>query len=461
MAGADAAVQALREALKVSPENVPLRRHLAETLLGQGRPAEAEAEYREALALAPSDALLKLGLASAFQQQGKHSHALVIVEDLAKSPDAPGRAFVLLARLLAAAGDAPRAAAHYRRGVEADPLAADAELGARLGVAAPIPDEGEDDDEEDEDSDSEVVGGRARSTWDAPADEPPPVELERPKVAFADVGGMESVKEEIRAKIIHPLAHPELYKAYGKAAGGGILLYGPPGCGKTHLARATAGEIHAGFLAVGIHDILDMWIGRSEQNLHELFDSARRNRPCVLFFDEVDALAASRSDLRASGGRQLVNQFLAELDGVDSSNDGVLILAATNAPWHLDAAFRRPGRFDRIVFVPPPDQPARAAILRIQCRGKPVQDVDYDHLAKKTDAFSGADLKAVVDLAVEAKLREAMKAGLPQPLATKDLLAAASQVKPSAREWFGTARNYALYANQGGIYDDILKYLKM
>jgi SpoVK/Ycf46/Vps4 family AAA+-type ATPase len=181
----------------------------------------------------------------------------------------------------------------------------------------------------------------------------------------------------------------------------------------------------------------------------------------VLFFDEVDALAASRTDLKTSGGRHLINQFLSELDGVEHSNEGVLVLAATNAPWHLDPAFRRPGRFDRILFVPPPDAPARASILRLLCRGKPVQDVDYDHIAKKTENLSGADLQAVVDLAVEAKLREAMKTGIPKPLVTKDLLTAAGTVRPSTREWFSTARNHALYSNQGGIYDDILKYLKI
>jgi SpoVK/Ycf46/Vps4 family AAA+-type ATPase len=204
-----------------------------------------------------------------------------------------------------------------------------------------------------------------------------------------------------------------------------------------------------------------MWIGQSERNLHEVFEKARGHKPCVLFFDEVDALGASRADLRHTTGRQLINQFLAEMDGVRDSNDGVLILAATNAPWHLDPAFRRPGRFDRILFVPPPDGPARAGILRILLRGKPAQDVDVEALAKKTEHFSGADLKAVVDLAVEAKLREAMKAGVPKPLTTKDLKDAAATVRPSTREWFSTARNYALYSNQGGLYDDILKFLKL
>jgi SpoVK/Ycf46/Vps4 family AAA+-type ATPase len=165
--------------------------------------------------------------------------------------------------------------------------------------------------------------------------------------------------------------------------------------------------------------------------------------------------------MRQSAGRQLINQFLSELDGVSSSNEGVLILAATNAPWHLDPAFRRPGRFDRVLFVPPPDPPARAEILRILCRNKPVENIDYDHLARKAKDFSGADLKATVDMAIEAKLRDAMRDGVTKPLSTKDLLAAAKKIRPSTKEWFSTARNYALYSNQGGIYDEILKYMNV
>ena len=444
MAG-DSTLQMLREALRLSPENIPLRRALAEGLLGQGFPEQAEAEFREALTLAPEDSGLKLGLANAFLQQGKHGLAAVILEDLSRKPDAPPLARVLYARILFHSGEVSEAVRQYRRGVDADPEVADRELAERLGIR-------------DEPDDDPVVDGQVRASWQE-AGPDADIEIERPSLGFDDVGGMDALKEEIRIKIIHPLNFPDLYKAYGKSVGGGILLYGPPGCGKTYLARATAGEINAGFLAVGINDVLEMWIGNSERNLHALFEQARANAPCVLFFDEVDALAASRADLRTSGGRQLINQFLSELDGINGRNDGVLILAATNAPWHLDPAFRRPGRFDRILFVPPPDAPARAAILRLLCRGKPVQGVDYDQLAKKTDGLSGADLKSIVDLAVEAKLREAMKAGVPKPLTTKDL--ASQVVKPSTREWFSTARNYALYSNQGGIYDDIIKYMKL
>jgi transitional endoplasmic reticulum ATPase len=442
----DAALAALREALKLSPDNIPLRQHLAELLMGLTRYAEAAQEYRQALALSPDHQGLKLGLAKAFLQDGKNSQAMVVVEDLLKQRDAPAAAHVVHAKLLVKAGDIERAVRVYKEALQLDPSAADPDLAAQLGVNA--------------DEESDVFDGRVRAAWEEPGGGSDAT-VERPKIDFADVGGMESVKDEVRMKIIHPMTHPELYKAYGKAIGGGILLYGPPGCGKTHLARATAGEVKAGFIAVGINDVLEMWIGSSERNLHETFERARSNTPCVLFFDEVDALGASRSDLRQSSGRQLINQFLSEMDGVQSANDGLLILAATNAPWHLDSAFRRPGRFDRILFVPPPDAPARAGILRILLKNKPTKDVDCEQVAKKTDHFSGADLKAVVDVAIEAKLREAMKAGVPQPMTTKDLLAAAATIKPSTKEWFATARNYALYSNQGGIYDDILKYMKI
>ncbi|NJL63696.1 MAG: AAA family ATPase [Methylacidiphilales bacterium] len=441
-------VRALREALKLSPDNIPLRQHLAEMLLSVGQFEEAEQEYRQALALKPEQTELKLGLAKAFYQQGKHSQALVIVEDFVKRSDSPPLAYLLHARLLLNSGAVKQAVNQYRQAIALDPAIADLDFAMLLGIT-------------DEVNTNSIVNGKIRSVV---GDDTPFLDdsiLERPEISFQDVGGMDAVKDEIRLKIIYPLSQPELYKAYGKTIGGGILLYGPPGCGKTYLARATAGEINSSFISVGINDVLDMWLGNSERNLHEIFEQARYNQPCVLFFDEVDALAANRTDLRQSSSRMVINQFLSELDGVKSSNEGVLILAATNAPWHLDSAFRRPGRFDRILFVPPPDVAARVATLRLLCNGKPVEEIDYEHVSKKTDNFSGADLKAVVDVAVERKLQEAMKMGIPKPLSTKDLISAAASLKPSTKEWFATARNYALYANEGGLYDDILKYLKI
>lgn len=446
--GGDDTIRALREALSHSPDNIPLREHLASTLASYGRFDEAEREYREAVTAAPASASLKLGLARVYFQQAKLSQAAVVLEGLMKGPSIAPAARLLYARVLHRSGDRERAAHHYRTAVEQDASFADPALASELDVSA----SGQPAWEPEEDREripAQPTPARSR------------MEIEKPKVDFSSVGGMEGVKDEVRLKIIYPLQKPDLYKAYGKAVGGGILLYGPPGCGKTHLARATAGEVNAKFMAVGISDVLNMWMGESERNLHEVFEQARSNTPCVLFFDEVDALGASRTDLRQSAGRQLVNQFLSELDGVSSSNEGVLILAATNAPWHMDSAFRRPGRFDRIVFVPPPDEPARASILRISLTGKPTDMVDCEQIAKKTDGFSGADIKSVVDHAIEAKLRAALSTGRPEPLTTKDLLAAVKFVKPTAREWFSAAKNHALYANQAGIYDPVLEYLKI
>lgn len=448
MAGKDDAVDALREALGVSPENVPLRLHLADTLLRSGRPGDAEAEFRLALHFQPGHPGAQLGLAAAFFQLGKLGEAVVLVEALIETePSAP--ALVLYARLLLAEGRDQDAADRYRAALELDPAGADPDLSDRLEPLFPAADE-------PEDGPGDPIAVPADAESDGPL-----IEIERPSVTFADIGGMERVKDEIRMKIIHPIEHAELFRAYGKAIGGGILLYGPPGCGKTHLARATAGEINASFLAVGLSDVLNMWLGVSEQRLHAIFEQARRRAPCVLFFDEVDALGASRSSFSNNAGRNVVNQFLQELDGVQAANDGVLILAATNTPWHVDAAFRRPGRFDRVLFVPPPDEGARAAILRIHVKGKPVLEIDFDRVARSTNGFSGADLRAVVDIAVEGKIRSAMRDGVPRPLGTKDLVAAAKAVKASTQEWFATARNYALHANQGGAYDDVLAYLGM
>jgi len=203
-----------------------------------------------------------------------------------------------------------------------------------------------------------------------------------------------------------------------------------------------------------------MWLGNSEKQLASYFDLARERKPCVLFFDEVDALGAKRSDMKQSAGRNVINQFLSELDGIHANNDGVLIIGATNVPWHLDTAFRRPGRFDRIIFVPPPDAAGREAILKLKLEGKPLGQIDFAKIAKKAKDFSGADLNAVVDIAIEGILEEAIKTGTPRPIGTKDLLRGVDAHKASTGEWFTTAKNYAMFANKGGLYDDILKYLK-
>jgi SpoVK/Ycf46/Vps4 family AAA+-type ATPase len=477
MAADPSQVDSLREALAHSPDNVPLRQLLAETLLALARHDEAEQEFRAALSRAPRQKRLQVGLAQAFFAGGKFDECAVLVEALLKSVDAPPRAHLLDARLKARSGDVGARAA-YDRALAADPSLRDTAFESELPAAAPpsaprrapprrVPATGEEPDtkgphdgpeEGDGEGDGDERAAPPAASTANDADERAWL-VERPETTFADVGGMDDLKDEIRMKILLPLEQPELFSAYGKKAGGGILLFGPPGCGKTHLARATAGEAKCGFLAVGIHEVLDMWMGQSEKKLHSLFEQARRRAPCILFFDEVDALGASRSDLRQSALRTTINQFLAELDGMQAKNEGVLVLAATNAPWQIDPAFRRPGRFDRVLFVPPPDDAARAAVVRVLLRGKPAGAVDAEQVAKRTKGWSCADLAGAVDAAVEAKLRAALKGGARSAITTDALLAALTSRQPTTGEWLQTARNFAVFANEGGQYDDVLRYL--
>jgi transitional endoplasmic reticulum ATPase len=432
----DNTINNLREALQFSPGNIPLKQHLAEMLLKANRLEEAEQEYRELLALTSSEKV-KTGLAHVYFLQKEYSKCNVILESIAQ-PDF--ETLLLHARALLKENALSRAIDVYKKALALNPGFQDDELDGQLRVnSISSSDFDLDDDEEDEDSPF----------------------IQKPDITFADVGGMEQVKKEIELKIIKPLQHPELYKAYGKKMGGGILLYGPPGCGKTYLARATAGQVNARFISVGLSDILDMWVGNSEKNLHNIFELARENAPCVLFFDEIDALGASRSDMKQSSGRHLINQFLQELDGIDNDNEGILIMGATNTPWHLDAAFRRPGRFDRILFIPPPDDVARESIFKLKLNGKPTDAIDYAGLAQKTQSYSGADIEAVIDIAIEEKLEAAFTDGVPHPITTKDLLNACKKHKASTLEWFSTAKNFALYANDSGLYDDILTYMKI
>ena len=234
-----------------------------------------------------------------------------------------------------------------------------------------------------------------------------------------------TLKEEIRLKIIHPLTHAELYQAYGKSIGGGILLYGPPGCGKTYLARATAGEVKADFLAVGINDILDMWIGQSERNLHEMFEQARGHGLRAVL---RRGRCPGRQPLRPApepAAVCIINQFLAELDGVQSCNEGRADpggdersvaprsgLSPARAASTASCSCRRPTS-----RLAPPSCASSAAASR-------VQEIDYDNLGEEDRRLFGADLKAVVDQAIEQKLREAMKEAVPKPLTTRTWSAA-------------------------------------
>jgi len=457
-------LESLKQALAASPGNVPLRLLLAGAFLEHFQLDESREQYEEAVRIDPGNIDARLGVVNVVNLQGRTSEAVVRLEQICRDAPDHAPAWMMRARLALQEGAGAEARTHYEQAVTQNPSLADPELLKRIEEAggahspdgaAPVPlptgagfGEAQLDPEETDGFDP----GR-------PFDDIGLEYSEEPNSDFSNVGGMEDVKENIRMKILYPLQNKELFEAYGKKAGGGVLLYGPPGCGKTLISKATAGEMEAKYISLGLHQILDMWIGGSEKRLHEIFEFARAHAPAVLFFDEVDALAADRKDMRTSASRTLINQFLAELDGDNGDNDGVLVLGATNAPWHLDSAFLRPGRFDRIVFVPPPDQPAKEAIMRIMAEGKPVCELDPRTLAAKMKDFSGADIKAVFDEAIEDALTEAMKSGKIVPVSPKQLMKAAKKTKPSTRKWFESAKNYALYSNQSGFYDDVLEYL--
>jgi AAA+ superfamily predicted ATPase len=402
--------RALERALADDPGNAALRLHLGGLLVMGGDPAAALEHAQAVLAGQPD-----------------HADALTIAREAAQ-----------------ALGDSVRAEAYGRLlGLAPGPAAAPPAMPERRGERERAAErEGRDDDRDGPDDDEHHV---------------PPL---RPGVTLADVGGLEDVKARLDAAFLAPLRNPELQRFYGTTLRGGLLLYGPPGCGKTFLARAVAGELGAAFFSLGISDVLDMYIGESERRLHEAFALARRHAPCVLFLDELDALGQKRSQMRNNAGRNTVNQLLAELDGIDADNDGLFVLAATNHPWDVDTALRRPGRLDRTVLVLPPDEPAREAILGGALASRPSEGVDVAKLARRTEGCSGADLVHLVETAAEAAIQESIRTGELAPITQDQLDGARREVRPSTGPWFSTAYNYALYANDGGEYDDLLAYIR-
>lgn len=428
-------IKELKQALAVSPNNQYLLNMLVNKMEKYvAYDEELEEVLQKALKQSPNSVPLKEKLINLYFRQDKLSICLIIAEELGDLSPLQSNTQSNIAKSYLREGNMGEARNIYQNLIGQYKNFSDEELdGAfRLGTAP--------QEETLNEEDAKL--------------------LSKPSINFKDVGGMERIKREIDLKIIKPLENADLYASYGKKVGGGILLYGPPGCGKTFIAKATAGEINANFINITLNDILDMWIGQSEKNLNKYFELARRKKPCVLFFDEVDALGAKRSDMRQSAGKNVINQFLAELDGIEANNDGLLIIGATNAPWHLDSAFLRPGRFDRVIFVPPPDDTSKEAILQLKLKDKPQKNINYSKIARKSKDFSGADLNAVIDIAVETIIEQALQTGTPKPIETNDLLQAIKKHRASTTEWFTTARNYALFANKSGLYDEVLKYIK-
>ncbi len=413
----DGVIDALRRALEAVPDDTALRLHLAETLLAAGRSDEAVAECATALQREPSSvearALMARALAAGADRASRTRR---------RRRSRPARCPTSRHRARHGQDGFDWHAAEEQVGDVAEPMFVD-----ESGLAEPD------------------VGA-----WD----------VEKAGITLADVGGLTEVKDRLEAAFLAPLRNPELRKLYGKSLRGGLMLYGPPGCGKTFVARAVAGEMGAKFISVGMSDVLDMWIGSSEKNVHELFQLARRSAPVVLFLDEIDALGQKRSQTRSSSMRGTVNQLLAELDGVQSDNEGVFVLAATNQPWDVDPALRRPGRLDRTLLVLPPDQEARESIVRHHLKDRPVEGIDVRRIAKATNGYSGADLAHVCESAAERALLDGVRTGDARLIGMKDLEWAVGQVRPSTRAWFDTARNVVMFADTDGSYADLRTWMK-
>ncbi len=279
---------------------------------------------------------------------------------------------------------------------------------------------------------------------------------EVPNTGFSDIGGLEDVKENIRKAIIYPFTHKDLYEMYGQKAGEGILLHGPPGCGKTMMAKAAAKECGASFISVKTSSIVSKWVGASEKNIKKVFETARKSDRAIIFFDEIDSIAGRRSTSE-DYAKRVVNELLAQMDGVDTSEDDLLILAATNEPWSIDPALRRPGRFSKLIFIPEPDEKAREAIFDLNLKKRPIdKDVDVRELARKTDSYSGADITAICTEAADIPLGEALRGDNPRKITMQDFLKILDTRKPSIISWYAQARQEIKKTAEENIFPEIL-----
>ncbi|CAM2893940.1 AAA family ATPase [Actinomyces slackii] len=473
-------IDSLQRAVEASPNDVPLRLHLAELLISEGRGSDAVTHCATALHTEPDNA----------------------------------RARELMAQALSA--EAPAVAAPAQAAPQAPVQGAEDSQGPDAGQDSPAqgPDAGQDSTTQGSDAgqdsttqgsdagqDSTTQGSDDGFDWaraeddlgagpaapfiDAPPSPPsagqsqPPAqpvreplaasdseseqlawEVEDPEIRLADVGGLADVKQRLEVSFLAPLRNPELRRLYGKSLRGGLLLYGPPGVGKTFIARAVAGEMGASFINVALTDILDPYLGNSEANIHSIFTKARESSPCVVFLDELDAIGLKRSYQRHFGIRGVINQLLQELDGIEGSNNGLYVLAATNTPWDLDPALRRPGRLDRAILVLPPDEPARAAIVHTHLKDRPVEGIDLHQVAAATEGFTGADLAHVCETAAEKALMDSVRSGAPRLIGMADLHAAIAEIRPSTGPWFETARNVVQYADHSGEYAELRAWMQ-
>lgn len=286
----------------------------------------------------------------------------------------------------------------------------------------------------------------------------------KPGIRFVDIAGLETVKENIKEAIVYPFKYPEEYCYFGVKPGGGILLYGPPGCGKTMLAAAAAAECDAVFINLKVSDIKDKYVGESEKNIKEVFTTAQSYEKAILFFDEIDSLAWERSASREGHERSLVSELLAQMDGLEAKDTvrKYLVLAATNRPWDVDIALRRPGRFDTTVFIPNPDFEARRKILELSLEGKPLSSsVDLDEIARKTEGFASSEIVAVCQTAAKIPLRERIREKKPRrQLTMTDFEQTLKNQRTVLASWYAKAAKELVSSDQIDMFGDLIEAAK-
>ena len=417
----DPVVEAVEAALQLQPDTIELRAHLLDLYRERGRIVDARRQLGEILSRDPEHVAVDALLADAWRLR-------VTLGASDVGANLPGST-------LPTPPAVPHSPEHATAG--------DDPTGQRRPQSEPPAEEGA----------STPIMERAGSGGD-------PAEWEDPDTTLDDVAGMEHVKERLELVVFGPARRPDLAEAFGRAGRGGLLLWGPPGCGKTFLARAVAGHLGVSFGSVGIEAVLDQWLGGSERNLAALFARARATPPCVLFLDEVDAIGQRRSRLRSEHLRTVMSQLLVELDGVDRDNRGLFVIAASNLPWDVDPALRRPGRLDRSVFVPPPDAEARARILVDRVYKVPLATIDVTSVVSLTAGYSGADVAHVADTAAELALAESIKGDEIVPVGQDHLERAVAQVQPSISDWVATARNAATWADDESLFGPFLEWLE-
>lgn len=433
--------------MKDSPEDVSLLLRYGRALLETDQSDEALATFVRILELDPSQRDARLGIAQALFQKGQVSEAAVRAEAILAEDDSFAGAHILLSLLHLAEHDRTRAIEEYLVAVSTDRSLADGKLESVLGL-------------HDFSSSSKTANGDQRAGNNGGNEANPfpgyndseeacaGIEGEEeifaapttPRFRFKDVGGLSEAKNELRRRWILPLENPRLSKAYRIPSGAGVLLYGPPGCGKSMLSEAVAGEAGCKLIQASIHEILDPYYGSSERNLFQLMEMAREEAPVVIAIDHVDTIAGDRHRLRDNQARNLANQFLHQLDLLSAGDDPVLVIGSTDMPWHIDRSFLRPGRLGQPIFVAPPERAERLEILQQIASGRPTEEIDLEQLASSTRGFSGADLKGIFELAGERALETAAEEDRFHLLGKEAIMAAKRLVPPSTNSWFRLAQ---------------------